>query len=59
MNESKNLVLVVGEWLEARKATSQPESQSPPSRTRRFLRWLIPNGGTILLALILILTQNV
>ena len=30
-----------------------------PSRMRRTLHWLTPNGGTILLVLILIFTQNV
>ena len=40
----------------AAEATPQPKR---PSRMRRFLRWLMPNGGTLLLAALLILTQNV
>ena len=38
-----------------------PEDESPhqPGRLGRLLRWLMPNGGTLLLIAILLLTQNV
>ncbi len=39
--------------------TAHPAQNQAPSRVRKFLRWLTPNGGTILLILALILTQNV
>ncbi len=41
---------------------SAPEQDVQPrqlSRLHRFLRWLTPNGGTLLLIGVLILTQNV
>ncbi len=60
MNERKNLLIVLGEWWEQRRAL--PHSATPdtaPDRFRRLLRWLTPNGGTLLLIAALILTQNV
>ena len=49
MREHKNLLLTLGEWWERR----------PPDLLRRLARWMVPNGGTLLLVLLLILTQRV
>jgi hypothetical protein len=38
---------------------NQQNSQQQPDRLRRLLRWLTPNGGTLLLIALLLLTQNV
>jgi hypothetical protein len=38
---------------------AQPTTSQNSSYLRRFLRWLTPNGGTLLLTAILILTQQV
>jgi hypothetical protein len=35
------------------------KEQTQPNRLSRFLRWLMPSGGTLLLVLILALTANV
>jgi len=44
----------------ARRAAAADGPQSPqPRRMVRFLRWLVPNGGTILVVLALVLTQQV
>lgn len=52
---SKNWFLTIGEWWERQR---RPPT-TPPSPLRRFLGWLLPNGGTLLVALILVLTQRV
>jgi hypothetical protein len=49
MNEPKSLLTELGEALDRYRA----------GRARRLLRWLTPNGGTLLLIAVLILTQNV
>jgi hypothetical protein len=60
MNERKNLLIVLGEWWEQRRADSLATApEGPPNHVRRLLRWLTPNGGTLLLIIILVLTQNV
>jgi hypothetical protein len=59
MNEHKNLLIVLGEWWERRRAL--PYSATPgaaPAGLRRLLHWLTPNGGTLLLIAALILTQS-
>lgn len=59
MNERKNLLIVLGEWWEQRRADSRSTAPTdPPNHLRRLLRWLTPNGGTLLLIAILLLTQN-
>ncbi|RLC78181.1 MAG: hypothetical protein DRJ03_15505 [Chloroflexi bacterium] len=40
-------------------AVEQDAHPQPPGRLRRLLRWLTPNGGTLMLITALILTQNV
>jgi hypothetical protein len=60
MNESKNLLIVLGEWWEQRQ--NRPHSDvrgASPGRLGRVLRWCLPNGGTLLLVAVLILTQGV
>jgi hypothetical protein len=59
MNERKNLLIVLGEWWEQRRADSRTTApEGAPNHARRLLRWLTPNGGTLLLIAALILTQN-
>ena len=58
MSTNKNLLIVVGEWLEARKA-AQPSDPARVKPASRLLRWFIPNGGTLLIAAVLIFTQRV
>jgi hypothetical protein len=45
----------------AERRAAAPEGAPPhqPARLHRFLRWLTPNGGTLLLIAALVLTQNV
>ncbi len=60
MNQRKNLLLILGEWWESRKM--MPPTTTPaylPNRTQRFTKWLIPNGGTLILVALLIATQSV
>lgn len=55
---SKNLLTQLGETIDqyrVEKAQQPPSSQSPIQR----LGWLIPNGGTILVVLLLVATQSV
>ena len=65
MNERKSLLHHFGEAIdhyraERRVETSQQEGSAQHSnRLNRLLRWLTPNGGTLLLIAALILTQNV
>jgi len=49
MRERKNLLLVLGEWWQPHRS---------PNSLRRFIRWMVPNGGTLLLVLILFLGQR-
>ena len=55
MNERRNLLIVLGEWWEQR-CTASGEL---PGRLRRVLRWLMPNGGTLLLVALLVATAQV
>jgi hypothetical protein len=60
MNTRKNLLIVVGEWWEARRTESSVGAPGgKPSRLSRLARWLMPNGGTLLLIALLIATQGV
>jgi hypothetical protein len=59
MSEQKNLLIVLGEWMEQRRSARQSAERSRGGRCASGLRWLIPNGGTLLLVLILALTANV
>ena len=63
MEPQKSFLTEVSEVLDRRRAqqrerqTGQPIRQ--PGRLRRFARWLMPNGGTLLLVALLIVTQGV
>ncbi len=64
MKEQKSLIYRLAEAYEQyraeRRAASAGEAPpQQPGRVRAFLRWLTPNGGTLLLVALLILTQNV
>jgi hypothetical protein len=65
MNEPKSLIHHLVEAVdrycaERRAAASAQDVQlRQPSRLGRLLRWLTPNGGTLLLVALLILTTNV
>jgi hypothetical protein len=59
---SKSLFTYVAEAFDlyrAEQCIGQPEQTVQPGRFRRLVRWLTPNGGTLLLIAILLLTQNV
>jgi hypothetical protein len=51
MNEQKSLIYNFAEAVERYRAErrNRTYSHSNPSRLRRFLHWLTPNGGTPLL----------
>ncbi len=51
---SKNLFLTLGEWWERRRCLPP----TPPGPLRRFLAWMLPNGGTLLVVLALLLTRR-
>jgi hypothetical protein len=60
MNGRKNLLILLGEWWEQRQTRPRTtEVKDPPRRARRVLRWLTPNGGTLLLAAALIAAAQV
>ena len=62
MNRQKSFLLCFLEMVEQYRAdrwhNSSQESYSQSGHLRRFLSWLTPNGGTLLLIAALILTQN-
>jgi hypothetical protein len=63
MNEQKSLihyhVEAIDRYRADRKRIQAQDSQRQPGRLGRLLRWLTPNGGTLLLVALLILTTNV
>jgi len=66
MNEQKSFVTYFAEAVERyrtdrRQKRGAPAEPTPkqPSKLPRVLRWFLPNGGTIMLVLILIATQSV
>jgi len=65
MNEQKSLLTELSEAIDRYRAGrraargEQEISPSRPSRLHRFLRWLMPNGGTLLLVAALIATAQV
>ncbi len=65
MNEQKSLIhhfVEAYERYHAEQRTAAPaqrERLQHPNRLRRFLRWLTPNGGTLLLIVALIATAQV
>ena len=62
MNEKKSFLVDLAETIDRRlpQRNAQQDASSPrPGRLRRLLRWLAPNGGTLLLIAVLVLTQRV
>ncbi|MCP4542589.1 MAG: hypothetical protein GY832_36165, partial [Chloroflexi bacterium] len=62
MNASKSLLTRLGETFDEYRADRRCHAQDPPperGRPRRFLRWLMPNGGILLLVAVLIATAQV
>lgn len=61
MEERKGFFTSLGEFLDqiSRRFIRGVNGQESPSRFYKLLSWLTPNGGTILIALLLILTQQV
>jgi hypothetical protein len=62
VNEQKSLIYRLAETYERYRAdrrATQAEQPAQLSRPRRLLRWLTPNGGTLLLAAILVVTAQV
>jgi len=64
VSEQKSLLHHIGEAIDryrAERHAAPAEGAAPqsPGRLNRLLRWFLPNGGTLLLAALLILTQQV
>ena len=61
MNEQKSLFLEVAEAIDRHlKQRNEPaRGLSKPGRVQRLVRWLLPNGGTLILIALLIATQSV
>jgi hypothetical protein len=63
MNERKSFLVDLAETIDRhlprRSAPQSDPTPSQPGRLGLILRWLTPNGGTLLLIAALILTQNV
>ena len=59
MNEHKNLLIVIGEWSSRQARAHAASSEQRTGQMHPVLRWLMPNGGTLLLIAALILTQRV
>ena len=57
MEPQKNLLQVIGDWWAMRQA-QKPTKLSYPQHLSRVLRWLIPNGGTLLIVAMLLMTQS-
>ena len=65
MDMQKGLLTKLGETIDRHRAeqrerqAEQPTTIKQPGRLSRLVRWLLPNGGTLLIVLALILTQGV
>ena len=53
------LAQALDQYRADRAASAGEATPQKPGRVRAFLRWLTPNGGTLLLIALLVLTQNV
>ena len=58
MQPHKSFITQLGELIDQHRA-EQPTAPARPGRVRRLIRWLTPNGGTLLLIALLIATQGV
>ena len=63
MNANRSLLTQLSETFDEYRADQRRAQaqgiQPQPGRIRRCLRWLTPNGGTLLLVAVLVLTTNV
>ncbi len=63
MNKQKSFITRFGELIDEyraeRRAAAPMDAPRRPGRLGRLLRWFLPNGGTLLLVALLILTQQV
>jgi hypothetical protein len=62
MNEQKSRFLKTAEMLDrhlTRIKVNERTSTPRPERFDKLVRWFVPNGGTLLLVIVLILTQQV
>ncbi len=61
MNENKSLILEIAEAIDRRLSMRKTDrgDLTKPNRLTRTLRWLTPNGGTLVLIALLIVTQSV
>lgn len=62
MSAQKSLLTELGEAIDRYRASKQIVGTCQPPikpRNAHWLHWLLPNGGTILLVLVLILTQQI
>jgi hypothetical protein len=60
MSEEKNLLTILGEWWDRRNVKKNNDETNDKSRRfKQVIHWLMPNGGTLLLVVALILTQQV
>ncbi len=62
MENRKNLLQTLGDWWVERQSQPADPSTAPSTGSGRaapLLRWLTPNGGTIILILLLVFTQNI
>lgn len=56
MENQKGLITKIGEVWDAHR---QQNPNNEPNPSRKLMHWMMPNGGTILLIILLIATQNV
>lgn len=62
MNTPKNIFHYLADWQANRQAQTETEATTEKPHTKpatRLRHWLTPNGGTLILVLLLILTQNI
>ena len=63
MNIRKSFITKFGELIDEHRANRQPSQSgrgdAPSKRATRLLRWLTPNGGTLILIALLVFTQNI
>ena len=61
MQPHKSFITKFGELIDQHHAEQHSSTEVPvqPSRASRLIRWLLPNGGTLILIALLIATQSV
>jgi hypothetical protein len=61
MNDTKGFWTQLGEFLDAqsaRRQSAQTQTSNQPRHSQHILRWLIPNGGTLIIVALLLITQS-